>query len=136
MIYNPTTIEMDNYPLSQSGTYRVPLNPTRLNAIEYISTFALSPHPEVFGLHENADINRNNKETSSLIGGVLLTQTDLMASVKASGTAGGAVVDPAFAICKDILSRLPKPFSLAEVGQKYPVVYTNSMNTVLRQELI
>ncbi|XP_054732574.1 dynein axonemal heavy chain 3-like [Anastrepha obliqua] len=136
MIYNPTTIEMDNYPLSQTGTYRVPLSPTRLNAIEYISTFALSPHPEVFGLHENADINRNNKETSSLIGGVLLTQTDLMASVKASGAAGGVRVDPAYAICKEILSRLPQAFNVAEVGQKYPVVYTNSMNTVLRQELI
>lgn len=59
-----------------------------------------------------------------------------MASVKASGAAGGASVDPAFAICKEILSRLPQAFNIAEVGQKYPVIYTNSMNTVLRQELI
>lgn len=59
-----------------------------------------------------------------------------MASVKASGAAGGVAVDPAFAICKEILSRLPQSFNIGEVGQKYPVIYTNSMNTVLRQELI
>ncbi|XP_059216601.1 dynein axonemal heavy chain 3 isoform X2 [Stomoxys calcitrans] len=137
MIYNPDAIEVDNYALSQSGTYRVPLNPTRVNALEYIMDFPLSPHPEVYGLHENADINRNNKETNSLIQGVLKTQTDLMASVKSSGTGGdGVQVDPAFQICRDILTRLPIAFNLEEASAKYPVVYTNSMNTVLRQELI
>ncbi|XP_030372078.1 dynein heavy chain 3, axonemal [Scaptodrosophila lebanonensis] len=135
MIYNPRTIEVDNYALSQSGAYRVPLSPTRLNSIEYIQTFPLSPQPEVYGLHENADINRNVKETNALISGVLLTQTDLMASVKAS-SAGGAKEDPAIAICKELLSRLPEEFDIDEVSKKYPVIYTNSMNTVLRQELI
>ncbi|TDG53310.1 hypothetical protein AWZ03_000125 [Drosophila navojoa] len=135
MIYNSNTIEVDNYPLSQSGNYCVPLSPTKANSIEYISTFPLSPQPEVYGLHENADINRNVKETNALISGVLLTQTDLMASVKAS-SAGGAKEDPAIAICKELLSRLPDEFDLDEVSKAYPVIYTNSMNTVLRQELI
>ncbi|XP_037881601.1 dynein heavy chain 3, axonemal [Glossina fuscipes] len=136
MLYNPNTIEVENYALSQSGEYRVPQNPTRTNALEYIAEFPLSPHPEVYGLHENADINRNNKETNSLIQGVLKTQTELMASAKASGAAEGVKVDPVFQICKDILARMPEVFDLAEVSQKYPVIYTNSMNTVLRQELI
>ncbi|EDW73522.2 uncharacterized protein Dwil_GK16602 [Drosophila willistoni] len=135
MIYNQNTIDEDNYALSQSGNYCVPFSPTRLNSIEYISTFPLSPHPEVYGLHENADINRNVKETNALISGVLLTQTDLMASVKAS-SAGGAKEDPAIAICKELLSRLPDEFDINEVSKAYPVIYTNSMNTVLRQELI
>lgn len=55
-----------SYALSQSGEYRVPQNPTRTNALVYIGEFPLSPHPEVYGLHENADINRNNKETNSV----------------------------------------------------------------------
>lgn len=60
-----------------------------------------------------------------------------MASVKSSGLGKeGVKIDPAFQICKDILARLPEPYDLAEVTEKYPVVYTNSMNTVLRQELI
>jgi len=55
-----------SYALSQSGNYCVPLSPTKLNSIEYISTFPLSPQPEVYGLHENADINRNVKETNAV----------------------------------------------------------------------
>ncbi|XP_070136648.1 dynein axonemal heavy chain 3 [Drosophila bipectinata] len=135
MIYNQNTIEQDNYALSQSGNYRVPLSPTRLNSIEYVSSFPLSPQPEVYGLHENADINRNVKETNALISGVLLTQTDLMASVKASSV-GGAKEDPAIAICKQVLAQMPEEFDIDVVSKSYPVIYTNSMNTVLRQELI
>lgn len=66
---------------------------------------------------------------------MLLTQTDLMASVKASA-ASGVKEDPAIAICKELLSRLPEEFDLEEISKTYPVIYTNSMNTVLRQELI
>lgn len=55
-----------SYALSQSGNYRVPLSPTKLNSIEYVQSFPLSPQPEVYGLHENADINRNVKETNAV----------------------------------------------------------------------
>lgn len=64
-----------------------------------------------------------------------MTQTDLMASVKAS-SAGGVKEDPAIAICKELMERLPEEFDLEEITKSYPVIYTNSMNTVLRQELI
>lgn len=60
------SLRMNSFPLTQSGNYRIPEEPMRANCIDYISTFPLSPHPEVFGLHENADINRNNKETSAV----------------------------------------------------------------------
>lgn len=50
--------------LSDSGDYRIPLVPNKLNSIDYISTMPFNPNPEVFGLHENADITKNNKETN------------------------------------------------------------------------
>lgn len=50
--------------LSDSGEYKVPLIPNKLHSIEYISTMPFNPNPEVFGLHENADITKNNKETN------------------------------------------------------------------------
>ena len=39
-------------------------------------------------------------------------------------------------LAADILSKFPPPFKLEAVVEKYPVLYTESMNTVLRQELI
>lgn len=66
-------LHFHSYSLSASGNYRIPLIPNRTNSLEYISTFPLSPHPEVFGLHENADINRNNKETAGVTNSYVLT---------------------------------------------------------------
>jgi len=39
------------------------------------------------------------------------------------------------AVAADVLSKLPKPFDLAEAEVKYPVMFEESMNTVLCQEL-
>lgn len=98
----------------------------------------MTPHPEVFGLHENADISKNNTETEQLLNGVLSTQTALMASIKlsSSGSEAAVAVDPVLDLCNDVLERLPPAFDMAHVAKKFPIEYTNSMNTVLRQELI
>lgn len=46
------------------------------------------------------------------------------------------MVDPVLNLCLDIARRLPEPFDEEAATEKYPVEYTNSMNTVLRQELV
>lgn len=46
------------------------------------------------------------------------------------------VVDPVLSLCRDISRRLPGPFDEEAAAELYPVEYTNSMNTVLRQELV
>lgn len=40
--------------------------PNKINSVEYIGTLPVNPNPEVFGLHENADISKNNKETKEV----------------------------------------------------------------------
>lgn len=39
-------------------------------------------------------------------------------------------------LAADILLKFPPPFDIEMVMEKYPVLYEESMNTVLRQELI
>ncbi|KAJ4432812.1 Dynein heavy chain 7, axonemal [Periplaneta americana] len=36
-------------------------------------------------------------------------------------------------LAADILGKFPLPFDVEAVSERYPVMYTNSMNTVLRQ---
>jgi dynein heavy chain len=58
----------------------------------------------------------------------LLTQTQI------SGGGGVGETDEMIAkLATDILGKVPKPFDVEAVSEQYPVLYTNSMNTVLRQ---
>lgn len=98
--------------------------------MEYTRSLPIIPHPEVFGLHENADITKDNQETHILFDSILLT---LPRQTGGGGKSPQQVIDE---LAADILSKLPSDFNLEEVQKKFPVVYNESMNTVLRQELI
>ncbi|KAL1398756.1 hypothetical protein pipiens_008712 [Culex pipiens pipiens] len=134
-IYNERTVDQESFKLSESGIYKVPISPIRNETLEYLSTLPLTAHPEVFGLHENADITRNIEETNSLLNRVLLTQTQLLAG-KSTGSKDEQDIDPVLLICTEIMKKLPDQFDIEATAEKFPIMYTNSMNTVLRQELI
>lgn len=51
------------YTFSESGLYYTPKDPTINGCLDYIKSLPMNPQPEVFGLHENADITKNNYET-------------------------------------------------------------------------
>ena len=51
---------------SQSGTYYCPSHGPYETYLEYVRSLPLNPHPEVFGLHENADITKDQKETNEV----------------------------------------------------------------------
>ncbi len=115
---------------SPSGEYYAPSHGEYQSYIDYIRSLPIIPHPEVFGLHENADITKDNQETQLLFDSILLTQPR---QASGGGKSTQQIVDE---LAADILSKLPADFDLEKVIEKYPVVYTESMNTVLRQELI
>lgn len=70
-----------------------------------------------------------------LLNGILQTQASFLSSLKISLDESD-MVDPVFTLCEEILEKLPELFDVDAVTEKYPIVYTDSMNTVLRQELI
>lgn len=91
----------------------------------------MDQHPEVYGFHENADITKDNQDSMQLLQGALLTQPQIT-GVGVEGDMDEMV----FNLCSDIQSKMRSKFDILEVSNKYPVLYMNSMNTVLRQELI
>ena len=98
--------------------------------VEHIRKLPLVPKPEIFGLHENADITCDQNETYSMFETVL----SLQPRVNSGG--GLSREDVIEAAAKDIFERTPEPFDIDEVSHRYPTDYNQSMNTVLTQECI
>ncbi|XP_076164105.1 dynein heavy chain 3, axonemal [Ptiloglossa arizonensis] len=129
--YNRQVITDPEYCFSPSCIYRIPSNTYYQGCLDYIHSLPMDQSPEVYGLHENADITKDNQESMQLLQSALLTQIHI--------TGVGVernINEMVFNLCDDILSKMQLKFDVLYVSKKYPVLYMNSMNTVLRQELI
>lgn len=62
-IYMNPDILKDNHPFSASGVYVSPPALTHADCINYIDSLPLNPSPEVFGLHDNAEITNSQNLT-------------------------------------------------------------------------
>ena len=128
--YVTPEILQDGYKFSQSGVYISPKVGPRDSYLEYISTLPLNPHPEVFGMHENAEIITQQAETRNTLSTILSVQP------RASSEGGKTREQVLSELSVYLESKTPKPFVLEDVITKYPTEYTESMNTVLTQEVI
>ncbi|CAF1560791.1 unnamed protein product, partial [Didymodactylos carnosus] len=97
---------------SESGLYYAPEDGDYQSYIDYIRTLSLNPMPELFD-------------------GILLTLPKQTSS--GEGRSPSQIIDE---LAADILQKLPADFDTEAVSKKYPVLYNESMNTVLRQEII
>ena len=119
----------DNYKFSPSGLFYAPKTGSYDSYIEYIKNLPLAPLPEVFGLHENADIAKDRNETAEMFESILSTQTN------EGGGESASVEDTVIEVATKILEGFPEPFNIKDAEHRYPVSYEQSMNTVLTQEL-
>ena len=123
-------IVQDNYKFSKSGLYYSVVANTQEDYLTYIRDLPLNPNPEVFGLHENAEITTNQSGTIRMLESIISIQPK-------SSSAGGKTRDQIITeISKDLETKTPPAFDLDSVIEKYPTEYTESMNTVLTQEVI
>merc|ERR1712054_374572 len=130
--YAPENLQ-DGNKLSASGVYTMPAHGEHESFLTFIDQLPLVADPEVFGMHENANITKNMKETNDLFHSVLSTQ----ASSGGGGGAGGSSKDATMkAVAEDIAKNVPPDYDMEQVQIRYPVSWGESMNTVLKQELL
>lgn len=97
--------------------------------MKQIQSIPLNPSPEVFGLHANAGITRNLELAARLF--------DSMTLMRGAVIAGDATKQDEILLNmkRDMYERIPDLFDIEEAQKRYPIVYMESMNTVLVQEL-
>ncbi|XP_028179118.1 dynein heavy chain 6, axonemal [Ostrinia furnacalis] len=86
LFFSPPTLE-DGYTYSRSGRYYCPRAEKLEIVREYIDSLPVIEDPEVFGMHENANIAFENKETNTLI------QTIVDVQPRSGGGGGGDTPD-------------------------------------------
>jgi dynein heavy chain len=121
----------DNHFISPSGTFKVPNDGTREDFIEFIDQLPIVAAPEVFGLHDNATLTKDQNDTNALLNSIVDTEGG-----SGSGSGGPSKEDILLTVAADIYSKLPTKFDMEFAQVKYPVRWDESMNTVLCQELI
>ena len=100
----------------------------------YVNTFPLIDRPEIFGLHENADITYQTQESLGLLDTIISLQP------RTGGGGGGKTSDEIVGeVADDLASRLPKPMNIKEAGEltfaKLPDGSMNTLGIFLSQEM-
>ncbi|XP_072576883.1 dynein axonemal heavy chain 1 isoform X1 [Vulpes vulpes] len=128
--YNPSVLHHE-HSYSASGVYHQ-IQPTYdLNGyLSYIKGLPLNDMPEIFGLHDNANITFAQNETYALFGAIIQLQP------KSSSMGGLGREEIVEDVAHNVLLQVPEPINLQMAVAKYPVLYEESMNTVLVQEVI
>ncbi|XP_065178852.1 dynein axonemal heavy chain 6-like [Sycon ciliatum] len=131
--FSPLTLNK-GYTYSPSGAYYSPTGDKMKPYIDYIESLPFNDDPEVFGMHENANITFQIQETTSLVGTILDVQPRL------GGGGGGKTSDEVvFELADSVLGRLPDSLNLEEADESMfkpdSEGRVNSLTTVLQQEV-
>jgi len=132
--FRPAILEEKGFRLSASSVYAVPDCDTHKSMVDHIGSLPLTAEPEAFGLHDNADITKDLKDTDGMLVALISTGGASGAGGGAEGGSGPEAI--AARLVADILERLPADFDLEKASNKYPVRYEESMNQVLCQEML
>jgi dynein heavy chain len=136
----PEVLE-DRYRFSESGAYHAPAEGELAAVRAYVDSLPLDDSPEVFGLHENASITLQQKETNELMETLISVQPRTSSSSSGggggsgSGGAGGGGGapggDPIAALATDIAARLPAELSKASAhASTFAVIADGSVNSL------
>ncbi|XP_054635035.1 dynein axonemal heavy chain 6 isoform X2 [Dunckerocampus dactyliophorus] len=130
--FSPKTLE-PGYAFSTSGIYYAPESETMDLYVEYIENLPIIDDPEVFGMHENANLAFQRQETMNLI------NTILDVNPRSSAQMGAKSNDEIVCELADsILAKLPESLDMDEaiesIFERDDNGRLNSLTTVLGQE--
>lgn len=121
----------EGHPLSpEHTTFTIPTPSTLELTMDFVRSLPAVVPPGVYGFHENANLTREQNETYRMMDGLLLT-----IGQASGGGAGSSAEEIIGEVADDVLRRIPPPWDIPTVQEKYPTMYEESMNTVLVQEL-
>jgi len=131
--YYSTAILGDDYKFSPSGTYYAPPVGALDVYKDYAQGLPLNDNPEIFGLHMNANIASQRRETGVLLDTVLSLQP------RSGGSSGGRSPDEIVGeLATEMETELPAKLSMEEAGAGTFVMkgeHMDSLATVLSQEM-
>lgn len=132
LFFSPPTLE-EGYVYSQSGNYYCPRSDKLEDYRDYIESLPSVENPEVFGMHDNANIAFENKETSTLI------QTIVDVQPRAIGGGGGDTPDQiVWRVCDQTRAKIAKGIDKSLINPDLMIPddmgQLNSLTTVLIHE--
>ncbi|XP_063222655.1 dynein axonemal heavy chain 6 isoform X2 [Bacillus rossius redtenbacheri] len=134
--FDPRSLDPD-YKYSESGIYYCPERPT-FNTLQqyrmFIEKLPIIEDPEIFGMHENANLAFQMKESQEIVNTILHVQPSQSSSV-----AGRSSDDIVFDVAESILVNLPTRISTADVSPILMKIDSKgrlpSLTTVVLQEV-
>ncbi|XP_015770017.1 PREDICTED: dynein heavy chain 6, axonemal-like [Acropora digitifera] len=131
--FAPSILE-EGYKFSSSGIYFPPGFNGLPDYRDYIDSLPIADEPEIFGMHNNANIAFQTQETNALITAVLEVQPRL-----ASGGSGKTSDEIVYELAESILSKLPAALDMEKADKAIFETdvkgRVNSLTTVLGQEV-
>lgn len=135
-IYLNRNLLLDGYSFSGSGRYKAPPAGPLQSFRDILGQMSIIDDPEVFGMHENANL-RFQLQVSELIMGTVLSIQPRLTGSKGGGPSPEEQV---MQKCKDFEATLPDKMTKEEAG---PTSFTslanglpNSLSTVLSHEMV
>lgn len=128
--FNPSILQ-DIHPFSSSGLYySITPDPDapHQSYLAYIEELPLNAEPEVFGMHDNANITCAITEADASFAIILTLQPRVAAG------AGASREDQIIEMARTMAAQLPHLYDIEAISMLYPTDYHESMNTVLVQE--
>ena len=133
--YTPGALQ-DAYAFSSSGVYGAQPAGSLPQLREYVASLPLNDPPEVFGMHQNANIAFQAKESASLVVTALSLQPRTTGGAGASDASSPDVLVAELAA--ELLDELPAQLRMAEAAPTAFVKrgeHMDSLSTVLAQEM-